>query len=132
MLGSWRPRMLSIAGPHIDAWNIWWSDFGNTPEGLARFKERVDETLVGVGRAPGDVKTTAAVLVQLPGGVGRTMGDYPGGPIEPLRGSPLELAEQIHAFASVGASHVQLVVDPITTATLEQLAPMMEEFRSLS
>jgi alkanesulfonate monooxygenase SsuD/methylene tetrahydromethanopterin reductase-like flavin-dependent oxidoreductase (luciferase family) len=132
LLGSWRPRMLSIAGPHIDAWNIWWSDFGNTPDGFAQHKERVDETLSGIGRRPGEVAATAAVLVQLPGGAGRTMGDYPGGPIEPLRGTPLEFAEQLMAFARVGVSHLQLVVDPITTASLELLAPVLETLRSMT
>src|SRR3954462_15664319 len=35
MIGSNGPRMLSIALPHVNAWNTWWDDYGNTPEGLA-------------------------------------------------------------------------------------------------
>jgi alkanesulfonate monooxygenase SsuD/methylene tetrahydromethanopterin reductase-like flavin-dependent oxidoreductase (luciferase family) len=38
MVGSTRPRMLSITLPHVDAWNVWWSDYGNTPAGFAELK----------------------------------------------------------------------------------------------
>ncbi|MGB1682297.1 MAG: LLM class flavin-dependent oxidoreductase, partial [Acidimicrobiales bacterium] len=30
MVGSIGPRMLGITLPHVDAWNVWWSDYGNT------------------------------------------------------------------------------------------------------
>src|SRR4249919_1091696 len=35
MLGSSSPRMMRIGLPHVEAWNVWWSDYGNTPEGFA-------------------------------------------------------------------------------------------------
>ena len=28
-------RMLDITIPHVDAWNMWWSQYGNTAEGFA-------------------------------------------------------------------------------------------------
>src|SRR6476620_6938040 len=31
MLGSTGPRMLRIGLPHVDAWNVWWSEYGNSP-----------------------------------------------------------------------------------------------------
>ena len=46
MVGSVRPRMLSITLPYVDAWNVWWSDYGNTPAGFAELKSRVDEQVV--------------------------------------------------------------------------------------
>ncbi len=119
MIGSVRPRMLSIALPHVDAWNVWWSDYGNTPAGFAELKSRVDEQVVQHGRAVGSVSATCAVLVQLPGGIGRRMGSYGGSPVEPIRGTAAEVAEQIGAFAGAGAEHVQLVVDPITRDSIE-------------
>ncbi len=119
MIGSVRPRMLSIALPHVDAWNVWWSDYGNTPAGFAELRSRVDEQVVHYGRAVGSVSATCAVLVQLPGGTGRRMGAYGGTPVEPMSGTAAEVAEQITAFAAVGAEHVQLVVDPITRASIE-------------
>ena len=40
MIGSNGPRMLSIALPHVDAWNTWYADYGNTAEGFAALVER--------------------------------------------------------------------------------------------
>ena len=33
--------MLGIALPHVDAWNTWWEDYGNTPEGFPELHERL-------------------------------------------------------------------------------------------
>ena len=41
MLGSNGRRMLSIALPHVQAWNTWWDDYHNTPEGLAKLIEEI-------------------------------------------------------------------------------------------
>ncbi len=125
MVGSIRPRMLSIALPHVDAWNVWWSDFGNTPEGFAVVKTRVDAAIVAVGRRPGDVEATCAVHVRLPGGIGRQMGNDGAERIEAIQGSASEIADQLRRFAEVGASHIQLVVDPITRASIESLAEVL-------
>ena len=119
MVGSTRPRMLSITLPHVDAWNVWWSDYGNTPAGFADLKARVDADIAAVGRLPGSVSATCAVFVQLEGGAGRQMGGYGGRPVEPIRGTAQEVAEQVRAFAAAGADHVQLVLDPITRDTIE-------------
>jgi alkanesulfonate monooxygenase SsuD/methylene tetrahydromethanopterin reductase-like flavin-dependent oxidoreductase (luciferase family) len=119
MVGSTRPRMLSITLPYVDAWNVWWSDYGNTPAGFADLKARVDAEVESTGRPAGSVSATCAVFIQLEGGAGRQMGGYGGRPVEPIRGTPPEIAEQIRAFAEAGAAHVQLVLDPITRDTIE-------------
>src|SRR4051794_36071317 len=36
MLGSVSPRMMRIGLPHVDSWNVWWSDCGNDAEGFCR------------------------------------------------------------------------------------------------
>ena len=125
MVGSTKPRMLSITLPYVQQWNAWWTNYGNTPEGFAMLKQQVDESIAAVGRCPDDVEGTCAVYVQLPTGVGRSMGSAKGA--EPLRGTPQELADQLRAFARAGASHVQLGVDPITNDSIEALAPMLTE-----
>ncbi len=124
MVGSVRPRMLSITLPYVDAWNVWWSDYGNTPGRFADLKSRVDQQVIEYGRPAGSVSATCAVFVQLPGGGGRQMGAYGGSPVEPIRGTAGEVAEQIRAFADVGADHVQLVVDPITRDSIEWFEAM--------
>ena len=125
MVGSAKPRMLAITGSHISFWNVWWTDHGNDPERFAVLKREVDERLSVVGRAPGDVQATCAILVQLEGGVGRQMGAEER--VDPLRGTPLEIADRLRAFAAAGATHVQLVVDPITRASIEACADVLRE-----
>ncbi|MDT4986985.1 MAG: hypothetical protein QOI74_1079 [Micromonosporaceae bacterium] len=122
MLGSIGPRMMRIGLPHVDAWNVWWSDYGNTPDGFAAVRERVDEASVQAGRTPGEVAATAAVLVGLPGGTGRLMGEAYNGPVRPVRGSSDDIGGHLDAMARAGATHLQLVVDPITHRSVEILA----------
>ena len=124
MVGSTRPRMMSITLPHVDAWNVWWSDYGNTPSGFADLKARVDQQIAEHDRPAGSVSATCAVFVQLDGGVGRRMGEYGTTRVQPVRGTPHEIADQIRAFADAGAAHVQLVVDPITRDSIEWFAAM--------
>ncbi len=130
MVGSIGHRMLDITLPHVDAWNMWWSQYGNSAVGFAAEKARVDELIEAVGRPLGAVEATAAIHVRLAGGAGRQMGDYVGDlEIEPLTGSPSELADQLREWESAGAAHVQLCVDPITQDTIEFLGDVLVEFR---
>ena len=120
LIGSIGERMQAITLPHVQAWNVWWSDYGNTADGFSVVKARVDERIAAIGRA-GEIEATCAVYVQLPEGTGRQMGDYPNDGGAPLQGPPDELADQLRAFAAAGADHVMLVVDPIVPAGIERL-----------
>jgi alkanesulfonate monooxygenase SsuD/methylene tetrahydromethanopterin reductase-like flavin-dependent oxidoreductase (luciferase family) len=124
MVGSIGERMQSITLPHVAAWNVWWSDYGNSAAGFAELKSTVDERIAAVGR-DGEVEATAAVHIQLPGGGGRQMGDYPTG-ATPITGSPDELADQLREFADAGAAHVQLVVDPIVQSSILLLGDVLD------
>ena len=54
------------------------------------------------------------------------MGNYGAGEaIEPLTGSPTEIAEQLAVFGDAGANHVQLVVDPINRTSIEWLGEVL-------
>jgi alkanesulfonate monooxygenase SsuD/methylene tetrahydromethanopterin reductase-like flavin-dependent oxidoreductase (luciferase family) len=123
MVGSIGPRMQSITLPHVDAWNVWWSDYGNTVEGFADVKATVDERLTAIGRV-GAVEATCAVYVKLPGGTGRQMGDYPA-TSQPVEGPPAHIAEHLRALAEAGAAGVQLVVDPIVPASIHALGEVI-------
>jgi alkanesulfonate monooxygenase SsuD/methylene tetrahydromethanopterin reductase-like flavin-dependent oxidoreductase (luciferase family) len=125
MLGSTRPRMMRIGLPHVDAWNVWWSDYGNTPGGFAAVRDRVDEAAVQAGRLPGAVTPTAAVLVSLPGATGRLMGEVDHGSVRPVQGTPADISGHLDAMASAGAGHLQLVVDPITVDSIERLGDVL-------
>jgi len=125
MIGSIGPRMLRLTMPHADAWNVWFADTRNSPDGVAPLRELVDGACREVGRDPAQVERTVAVQVRLPGGQGRIQGDYakPGAP--PLEGDPDEVAEVLRAYAHEGIGHVQLVMDPITRDSIEAFAPVL-------
>jgi alkanesulfonate monooxygenase SsuD/methylene tetrahydromethanopterin reductase-like flavin-dependent oxidoreductase (luciferase family) len=125
MIGSIGARMLSITIPHVDSWNAWYADTGNRPAGIAPLRGQVDEACRTAGRDPADVERTVAVLVQLPGGGGRAQGD-PNAVSPPIQGPPDVIAEALRGFAREGIGHVQLVIDPITTGSLEALAPVLD------
>jgi len=127
MIGSTGPRMLEIAAPHVSAWNAWFDAFGNRPAGIAPLRERVDAAALAAGRDPAAIERTVAVLVHLPGGQGRFQGDPAQVTGPPVQGRPEEIAAALRAFAAEGIAHVQLVVDPITLASLDALAPVLED-----
>jgi len=125
MIGSKGERMLEIALPHVDAWNVWFSDTANRPSGVPALRERVDAACRAVGRDPAAVERTVAVLVRLAGGSGRAQGDTDA-VAAPLEGSAEEIADELRAYAAEGIAHVQLVVDPITTRSIEWLGAVLD------
>lgn len=128
MVGSVAPRMQAITLPHVAAWNIWFTLFGNTPTGFATHVAQVREASEQLGRDPDDVEATAAVLVQAPFGAGRTQGDDGFGPVRPIQGSAAQVAETLHAFGEAGARHLQIVLDPITLDGLDWLAEVVAAY----
>jgi probable F420-dependent oxidoreductase len=127
MIGSNGPRMLRIAAPHVQAWNSWFADIGNAPEGVAALREVVDAACRDVGRDPAAIERTVAVLVKLPGGTGRVQGSYAEAQPTPLEGSPEAMADVLRGYAQAGIAHVQLVMDPITRGSIEAFAPVLAE-----
>lgn len=121
MIGSIGERMLRITLPHVDSWNAWYAWFGNTVEGYRVLRDQVDAACVGIGRDPGEVERTVALLVAFPGAGGRLMGDTEQATVEPIPGDPAAVAESLAAFAAEGVGHVQLVLDPITVETIAGL-----------
>lgn len=113
MLGSNSPRMLSVALPVVDAWNVWWSIYGNTVEGFADVKAGVD-AVMPEGR---QVSATAAVLVGLSSGAGRLMGESYDAPVPAVALD--DLADHVRGLAALGATHLQLVLDPITAESID-------------
>lgn len=127
LIGSNGDRMLAATIPFVDAWNSWYADTGNAPHGVAALRQKVDAAAREAHRDPAEIERTVAVLVQLPGGTGRISADEGARPaVVPLSGPPEALAAELRAYARAGIGHVQLVIDPITAASIEALAPMLE------
>jgi probable F420-dependent oxidoreductase len=127
LIGSSGERMLRITVPHVDGWNAWFADTGNSPEGVPALRDRVDAACAEARRDPGAIERSVAVLVQLPGGTGRQVEDTLEPPsVGPVRGSPEEMAAELRRYAAVGIAEVQLVVDPIDRRSLDLLGPVLE------
>ena len=119
MIGSNGPRMLSIALPHVAAWNTWYDGFGNTPDGFAELDARITAAAREAGRDPGEIERSACVLVRLGAGAG----ERPEDPAAPaLTGSPDAIAARLREMAEAGADEVILVADPITERSVRTLA----------
>jgi alkanesulfonate monooxygenase SsuD/methylene tetrahydromethanopterin reductase-like flavin-dependent oxidoreductase (luciferase family) len=126
MVGSEGPRMLGITLPHVQAWNAWFTWFGNTPQGYRPMRQRIDEACRAAGRDPSEVERTIALFVSFPGAQGRSMGDLADAEAEPISGEPQVLAARLGEFAEEGVAHVQLVLDPITEETIRALAGTLQ------
>ena len=127
MIGSRGPRMLAISLPHVDAWNVWFTDTGNRPDGIPSLRTLVDEACIAAGRDPAEIERTVAVQVRMPGGTGRLQGSGEDSGLPPLTGCPAAIADELRAYAREGIAEVQLVVDPIDRASIEALAPVLLE-----
>jgi probable F420-dependent oxidoreductase len=126
LIGSNGPRMLRITMPHAHAWNTWYADTDNTPDGVAPLREIVDSACRDVGRDPAEIERTVAVHVRMPGGTGRTMGDTTTTDrIRPLQGAPEQIAAGLAAYADAGVAEVQVVLDPIDRPSVERLAAVL-------
>jgi alkanesulfonate monooxygenase SsuD/methylene tetrahydromethanopterin reductase-like flavin-dependent oxidoreductase (luciferase family) len=124
LIGSNGERMLRIALPHVQAWNSWFNSTRNRPDGVAPLRDRVDAAARDAGRDPGSIERSVAVFVRLSGGSGRVQGNSEEPP-PPLEGDPESMAAEFRAYAAVGISEVQLVMDPISAASIEEFAPVL-------
>ena len=119
MIGSNGPRMLSIALPHVAAWNTWYDGFGNRPEGFAELNGRISAAAREAGRDPGEIARSACLLVRLDGGAG----ERPDDPEAPaLTGTADSIAATLREMGEAGAGEVILVADPITERSVRTLA----------
>jgi alkanesulfonate monooxygenase SsuD/methylene tetrahydromethanopterin reductase-like flavin-dependent oxidoreductase (luciferase family) len=121
LIGSSGPRMLRITAPHVQAWNAWFTTYGNDPAGIATQRDLVEAACREAGRDPSEVERTVAVFVRLPGAQHQREIAVPA-----LEGEPAEIASTLRAYAAEGIGHVQLVLDPVTAAGVESLAPVLE------
>lgn len=115
MLGANAPRMLSIGLPHVDAWNTWFTHYGNTAEGFAEHSAQISDAAERTGRDPREIERSACVFVALDGAGTRTNDrNVPPVPVARLR-------EHLAALEQAGADEAILVLDPITERSIRSL-----------
>ncbi len=113
VLGANRPRMLAIGLPHVDAWNTWYTPYGNTVEGFAEANARVTEAAERAGRDPATLERSACVLVDV-AGAGERPREVAPVPVD-------RLAAHLEALGQAGADEAILVLDPITESSIRSL-----------
>jgi alkanesulfonate monooxygenase SsuD/methylene tetrahydromethanopterin reductase-like flavin-dependent oxidoreductase (luciferase family) len=114
MIGANKPRMLSLTLPHVDAWNTWFTHYGNTPEGFAEHNAYVSEQAEKAGRDPATLERSACVLVAVDGGAGERKAD-----VEPVKAD--DLRKHLVALSDAGAHEAILVLDPISEASVRAI-----------
>jgi probable F420-dependent oxidoreductase len=129
MIGSNGPRMLAIALPHVEIWNTWFRDFGNSPEEFAALNERISVAARAAGRDPSGIERSACVYVALEG-AGEVDERTPEAP--PLEGSPDQIGSRLSEFADAGADEAILVVSPITERSIRELAEVLGLLRGVA
>jgi alkanesulfonate monooxygenase SsuD/methylene tetrahydromethanopterin reductase-like flavin-dependent oxidoreductase (luciferase family) len=115
MLGSNGARMLGIALPYVDAWNTWFTSYGNTVEGFANLRGDIDAACVRAGRDPAEIAHSACVLVRVGDGPGERPHDVPPVALK-------DLAAHLGLLAEAGADEAILVLDPIDERSTRQAA----------
>jgi hypothetical protein len=71
------------------------------------------------------VDATAAVLVTLPGGRGRLMGETYDASVTTV--TPDDLGQHIRGLAAAGATHLQLVLDPIGAESIDTIGAVLAD-----
>jgi probable F420-dependent oxidoreductase len=117
MIGSNGPRMLSIALPHVDAWNTWWEDYGNSAAGFAKLNDRITAAARDAGRDPATLTRSACVLVTVDPATGERP-NKPDAPPVPIASA----ADHLRELADAGADEAIIVADPITEKSIHALA----------
>jgi alkanesulfonate monooxygenase SsuD/methylene tetrahydromethanopterin reductase-like flavin-dependent oxidoreductase (luciferase family) len=117
MIGSNGPRMLAATLPHVDAWNTWYVDYGNSPDRFAKLNERISGAAREAGRDPGDIERSACVLIALERSSERpSTRDAP-----PVTGSADRIASVLRELRDAGSDETILIVDPITEGSIRKL-----------
>jgi probable F420-dependent oxidoreductase len=122
MIGSTGERVLRVALAHVDAWNVWYDWYGNTPEGFASENIRVSQLVRESGREPADVMRSATVFVTLEDGERDRPHTHD---VPPLTGAPETIASGLADLSAAGVNEAILVVSPITERAIRSLGEVI-------
>ena len=127
MIGSEGPRVLKATLPYVDAWNAWHAWYDNSLEGAETILGKMEDACAAVGRDPTSVGRSLVVFVRAPGGaIGARQGSPGMRSSIAIEGDPQTIARHLVGLAALGVDEVQLVVDPITPASIEWLGGALQ------
>jgi alkanesulfonate monooxygenase SsuD/methylene tetrahydromethanopterin reductase-like flavin-dependent oxidoreductase (luciferase family) len=118
MIGGHGPKGMRHAARLADIWSCYAVGSGDAAE----FGPRIEELLAAcaeVGRDPSTIGRSAGVGVAPLASAADTPTGHLGGGAE-------QIADGLRSLGAVGFTHVELMLEPHTPATLEALAPVLE------
>jgi alkanesulfonate monooxygenase SsuD/methylene tetrahydromethanopterin reductase-like flavin-dependent oxidoreductase (luciferase family) len=119
LIGARRPRMLELVAHYADAWNTAWHI---DPAAVTSRYEEFQQVCTRVGRESAHVELTVGTVVRL--------GPSDEDPSEKaITGTPEEIARQLQALASPGASHLIVSLDPLTPESIEAFGEIARQVR---
>jgi alkanesulfonate monooxygenase SsuD/methylene tetrahydromethanopterin reductase-like flavin-dependent oxidoreductase (luciferase family) len=119
-----KPRMLGYVAQHADIWNGWLLHGRSHVDEVPPLREAVDRACEAIGRDPATLERSIGVAIdQGPAGEAGT-GMASG--VEPMTGSPEEIADHLRRFAAAGISHLQVTPMVQGVRGVEELAPVLE------
>jgi alkanesulfonate monooxygenase SsuD/methylene tetrahydromethanopterin reductase-like flavin-dependent oxidoreductase (luciferase family) len=121
LIGANGPRMLAITLPHVDAWNTWYTHYGNTAEGFAAHNAGISAAAERAGRDPTEIERSACVHVEV-----EPAGERPRD-VEQVRLG--DLRAHLAALAEAGADEAILVLDPISERSIRSLGTALPSAR---
>ena len=124
LIGGRGPRMLRAVAQYADQWNGYYTWFDNDPSSVPPLLAEVDDACRTSGRDPGSLERSIALLVDVEGD--SVVPEIAGMGVKALAGPPEEIAEALRTLAGEGIAHVQLYPAPMTLASVEGLAPVLE------
>lgn len=113
-------RMLRLTAQYADLWNGFLCYGRNWPDVLPPLHAAIDAACIRHGRDPATLGRTLGLRVAL-------LGEQIAGGVEPIEGTPGQIADALCAYARGGVSHVQVWLTPRTLAGIEAFAPVLEE-----
>ena len=137
LIGTIKPRMLSLTAKYADAWNAYYAHTSNSLEGAIELREIVDAACRKEGRDPSTLERTVTVLIadatadpwwdRLPSA---QLIDQR--PLKPLTGPPEEIARILKEYEREGVAHIQIGLEPTTLKTIEELGQILEALDAAS
>ncbi len=116
MLAGHGPRTMRLAARHADIWSGFATE-SSQPEWFKPMLEQLDEACARVGRDTATLERSLGVAVA------NSDEARPG----TITGSPAEIAQTIARFADVGATSVELMLEPETEASFDSIERVLDQ-----
>ena len=120
MIGAKGPKMLRTAALYADIWSWYVEERSDLTEFGPRL-EALEAACLEVGRDPATIGKSAGIVVEPTSVTGSeaVLGT-------PIKGSSVQIADELHAFGAAGFTNVEVVLWPPTLAALDAMSPVLE------